>query len=399
MTDVARSDRRETGTTGASSGVKVEPLVAPRGLKGVVVTDTEIGDVRGLEGFFHYREYPAPELARHQSLEEVWFLLVNGRLPNATEIDGFRDSIALHRHASPETAAVISSAAVASPRPMDLLRTALSCQAGDGSWLDTTRDERLRTANALAAVLPTLAATAWCAIDGRDAPSPDSGRPIVTDYLRMVTGREPAQQHVAALERYMLLTIDHGLNASTFTCRGVTSTGASFGSAAVAALGALSGPLHGGAPSLVRDMLREIETPERARAWIRDTIGRGDKLMGFGHAVYRTEDPRSALLKETGLDLGGPLAELAAAVEPIALEEMERHRPGADLRTNVEFYAAVVLDAVGLPPEMFTPTFAVSRMIGWMAHALEQADDNKIIRPSSRYVGPPPPSEFPVSAL
>ena len=133
-----------------------------------------------------------------------------------------------------------------------------------------------------------------------------------------------------------------------------------------------------------------IGSEQQARAWIRDRLAAGDKLMGFGHAVYRTADPRSELLKETAAELGGPLADLALAVEPIALEEMERHRPGADLRTNVEFYAAVVLEAVGLPPEMFTPTFATSRMIGWMAHALEQAADNKIIRPSSRYVGPEP---------
>ena len=367
-----------------------EPVIAPRGLKGVVVTDTTIGDVRGHEGFFHYRDHATPRLARQHCIEEVWHLLTRGHLPDGCELATFRTEIAAARSLHPAVEATTRAAAALDPTPMELLRTALSAAALGAPWLDLSIEEQHQEAHRLIAMMPSLAALAWHAIEGDPLPDIEDQASVAHGYLQQVTGSTPSAHHVQALERYIVLTIDHGLNASTFTGRTVVSTGASFGSAAVAAIGSLSGPLHGGAPSLVRDMLLEIGSADRAREWIRDHVAGGNKLMGFGHAVYRTADPRSELLKETSLELGGPLADLALAVEPIALEEMERHRPGADLRTNVEFYAAVVLDAVGLPAEMFTPTFAVSRMMGWMTHALEQAADNKIFRPSSRYIGPEP---------
>ena len=188
----------------------------------------------------------------------------------------------------------------------------------------------------------------------------------------------------------MILTIDHGFNASTFTARVVASTGADLTAAIVAAMGALSGPLHGGAPALVLDMLAEIEEPARARAWAEEALASGRRIMGFGHRVYRTEDPRLALLKQTALELSGPVVELAVEVERVVLELLEQRYPERKLRTNVEFYAGVVLHQIGLPPALFTPTFAVSRTIGWTAHVLEQTVGNRIIRPSSRYVGASP---------
>ena len=366
-----------------------EPFIAPRGLKGVVVTDTAIGDVRGREGFFHYREHATPRLARQAGIEEVWHLLVHGELPSTTQMQQFRTRIAPWRELPSGIDTVAAAAATARPTPMELLRTLMSAAHLGPSWLDLDGCARSDLADRIIAAAPALAAQAWAALTDRRV-AVDSASPVAADYLRMITGTAASDLHRQALERYIVLTIDHGLNASTFAARAVASTGASFGAAAVAGIGSLSGPLHGGAPSLVRDMLLDIGDAQRARTWIRGALERGDKLMGFGHAVYRTADPRSELLKETAAELDGPLTELAFAVEPIALEEMERHRPGADLRTNVEFYAAVVLDAIGLPPEMFTPTFAVSRTIGWMAHVLEQSADNKILRPSSRYIGPEP---------
>jgi citrate synthase len=192
-----------------------------------------------------------------------------------------------------------------------------------------------------------------------------------------------------------MLTVDHGFNASTFTARVVASTGADLGAAVVGALGALSGPLHGGAPSRALDLLDAIGTPDRAYGWIRDAVERGERIMGFGHAVYKTDDPRSTMLREVAIGLGGPRAELAVTVEKLIVEALAEVKPGRQLYANVEFYAGVVMEAAGLPPELFTPTFAVSRMIGWCANVLEQAVDNRIIRPSARYVGPPPPQSVP----
>jgi citrate synthase len=211
----------------------------------------------------------------------------------------------------------------------------------------------------------------------------------------MLSGEVPEPQHARAVEQYLISTIDHGFNASTFTARVITSTGADLGAAVVGAIGALSGPLHGGAPSRALDMLDGIGTFDKADAWLRDAVERGDRLMGFGHRVYKTDDPRSTLLREVAENLSGPRVDFAKQVEAKAIEVLAELKPGRKLYTNVEFYAGVVMDTCGLPREMFTPTFASSRVIGWCAHILEQAADNRLIRPSARYVGPPPPQPVP----
>lgn len=189
--------------------------------------------------------------------------------------------------------------------------------------------------------------------------------------------------------------MDHGFNASTFTARVVASTGADLAGCVTAAIAALSGPLHGGAPSRALDALDQIGTPERAAEWTRQQLAAGGRVMGFGHAVYRTQDPRSELLKRTATELGGPTAELALAVEDAVVQELDRHKPGRALRANVEYYAGVVMQECGIPRELFTPTFTISRTIGWTAHILEQARQRKIIRPSSRYRGPQAPQPLP----
>ena len=200
---------------------------------------------------------------------------------------------------------------------------------------------------------------------------------------------------VTALSAYLAAAIDHGFNASTFTARVIASTGADAASCLVGALGALSGPLHGGAPSRALDTLDAIGSPEHTDEWIRARLAAGERIMGFGHPVYRTEDPRSALLKDVAKSFGGPRVDFAVRVEeriPVLLEEL---KPGRELHTNLEWYAAIVMELCGIDRDLFTPTFAAARVLGWTANVLEQSLDSKIIRPSARYVGPPAPVAVP----
>lgn len=365
------------------------PLIdAPAGLEGMVVANTTVGDVLGHEGFFHYRGYPAPALAETHTFEAVWHLLHHGHLPTPGELRAFTLETAGRRAIPPDVMEVLPAIATTGA-PMAVLRTLVSLVAQDARpWLDLTVDEREQQALTLAAVVPSLVAAAWRARHGLDPVPPDPSLGLAADYLRMITGLPPTEVAARAVERYLLLTVDHGFNASTFAARVVASAGADLASAAVAGIGALSGPLHGGAPSRVVDMLRDIGSPSNARPWLERAMAAGQRIMGFGHRVYRTEDPRSAALKTTALELGGPVVDLALTVERIALEILDTRYPERNLRTNVEFYAGVVLHEIGLPAPLFPPTFAVSRMVGWMAHVLEQTEGNRIIRPASRYVGP-----------
>jgi len=212
----------------------------------------------------------------------------------------------------------------------------------------------------------------------------------------MTTGVEPTELQVRAIERYLICTVDHGFNASTFTARVIASTGADLIACVVGAIGALSGPLHGGAPSRALDTLDAIGGPDRIDPWIREHVLAGDRIMGFGHPVYRTEDPRSRLLRGVAEEFGGELVSFATQVERRVVELLAELKPGRELHTNVEFYAGVVMELCGLAREMFTPTFAVARTLGWTANILEQARDTKIIRPSARYDGPPAPQPVPL---
>jgi citrate synthase len=214
-------------------------------------------------------------------------------------------------------------------------------------------------------------------------------------YLHAITGEVPDAASARALEQYLIATIDHGFNASTFTARVVASTGADVGACLVAGLTALSGPLHGGAPSRALALLDEVGDPTRAAEVAASRLARGERMMGFGHAVYRTDDPRSALLHRVAADIGAPRLAAAEQVEAAVLEALRRAKPDHRLATNVEFYAGVVLEAIGLPADLFTATFAVSRAVGWSAHVLEQHAERRIVRPAARYVGPEPFAEVP----
>ena len=377
------------------------PPAVPPGLKGVQVTQTSVGDVRGAEGFYHYRQYSATELAAARGLEDVWRLLFDGSLPGtAAEAARFKAEIAAARYLPSEVSDLLPGIARAARRggALDGLRSALSVYGsarGMRPLWDLEPLDRRRDLMELAAVTPVLVAALHRLGRGQEPvpAAPDLGH--AANYLWMVTGERPAPGRARALEQYLMLTVDHGFNSSTFTARVIASTGADAAAAVVGALGALSGPLHGGAPSRALDTLDAIGRPERAEAHLRDLLTRGERIMGFGHAVYRTDDPRSVMLRGVATGLGGDLAELAVQVEQTVLRLLAELRPGRPLYANVEFYAGVVMDACGLPRDLFTPTFAVSRVIGWCANVAEQADERRIIRPSARYVGPPPPAPVP----
>jgi citrate synthase len=374
---------------------------APAGLEGVVVAHTQIGDVRGLEGFYHYRQYDAIELNQRRTLEDVWHLFFRGHLPDRAEREAFAREIASHRELPGELVPFLRILAATDPfDPMTALRTAISFVAqrsGFRSWLDISSDQLYDNAMQLSAQTPVLLAALHRLHSGQEPVSPDPQLPAAANYLYMLSGERQDPQSVWALERYLVSTIDHGFNSSTFTARVIASTGADIGSAVTGAIGALSGPLHGGAPSRVLEMLDDIGSPDRAEAWVRAAVGRGDRIMGFGHRVYKGKDPRSALLREVATTVGGPTADFATSVEDTIVRVLAEEKPGRALNANVEFYAGVVMDACGIPRELFTPTFASSRVIGWCAHVLEQVSGNRLIRPAARYDGQAPPEPVPAS--
>jgi len=379
----------------------IDPPPVPRGLKGVQVADPTIGDVRGLEGFYHYRQYNAVELAEKRTLEDVWYLLFEGELPSLARRDAFIAELAPLREIPAEVHDVLPLVAAlggADAPPLDMLRTMVSLVGVDLDFrpsLDISAEELRGQALRTCAMVPTLLTALYRLKHGLEVVAPHPDLPYAANYLYMMQGEVPTPDHARAVEQYLISTIDHGFNASTFTGRVITSTGADLAAAVVGAIGALSGPLHGGAPSRALDMLDAIGTEDKAEPWLRDAVERGDRLMGFGHRVYKTDDPRSVMLRGVAERLGGPKVELAKAIERKAIEVLAELKPGRQLYTNVEFYAGVVMDTCGVPREMFTPTFASSRVIGWTSHVLEQAADNRLIRPSAHYVGPPPPQPVP----
>ncbi|CAG6396877.1 citrate synthase/methylcitrate synthase [Streptomyces cocklensis] len=385
-----------------SAEPQAAPLQVPRGLKGVIVTDTVLGDVRGAEGFYHYRQFDAVELAAVRSFEDVWHLMVNGTLPTAQERASFARQIAPLRHLPDAVREALPAVAraTAGSGPLAGLRTALSltgAAAGFRPVYDLDPEQRQADALAACAAVPTLLTALHRLGRGLSPVEPRDDLPYAANYLYMLTGQEPDPARARAVEQYLISTVDHGFNASTFTARVIASTGADLAACLVGAVGALSGPLHGGAPSRALDTLDEIGTPDRIDGWLREHITAGERIMGFGHPVYRTEDPRSRLLKGIARDIGGDLVDFAVQVEARAEALLAELKPGRELHINVEFYAGVVMELCGLPREMFTPTFAAARVVGWSANILEQAADSKIIRPSARYTGPPPPQPVPAA--
>lgn len=373
-------------------------IEAPPGLEGVIVAETTVGDVRGLEGFYHYRQYSAVELADKVSLEDAWYLLFEGALPDERERAAFLDEIRPLRRIPDPVMDVLPAVATASSSIMEGLRSAVSLVAatsGMQATLDIDHARRRADALQLCAVVPTLIMAMHRLRQGQDPIAPRDDLGYGANYLWMMDGQEHDADIGRAVEQYQMTTIDHGFNASTFTARVICSTGADVGAAVVGGIGALSGPLHGGAPSRALDLLDAIGTADNARPYLVEAVNSGEKIMGFGHRVYKTDDPRSVFLRGVAERIGAEKIDFAKVVEQTVVDVLAELKPGRNLYANVEFYAGVVMDHCGLPRELFTPTFASSRVIGWCANILEQAADNRIIRPSARYVGPPPPQPVP----
>ncbi len=355
------------------------------GLEGVVVADTRLSEVDGERGRLVVAGHDIERLAATSSFEEVATLLWSGALPDAASREAQQRALAEGRVRAFERLGRTGDA-LGLADGMDALRaTTGHLSAQDGFDLPA----RLTAAVA-------VHAAAWARVRGGDKPvAPDPELGHAADYLRMLTGRTPDPRRVAGLEAYLVTVADHGMNASTFTARVVTSTGSDAVSAIVAAIGALKGPLHGGAPGPVLDMLDAVGEPGRAAAWIDAELAAGRRIMGMGHRIYRVRDPRAAVLERAlaGLeqaDLSTGRLALARAVERAAEGALRLKYPDRPLAANVEFYTAVLLDAVGIDRAGFSPTFAVGRVAGWCAHVLEQRAVGRLIRPASRYVGPAP---------
>lgn len=377
-----------------------ELITVPAGLRRVVVTETGLGDVRGDAGFYHYRQYSAIDLATTRTLEDVWFLFVEGRLPSPAERASLHASLAPLRELPDELRQVLPAIALAGPRlnPLAGLRTALSLLGAARDlrplW-DTDSAQHKRDAMLVCAVTPTILAALYRIRAGLEPLAPRADLDSAANWLYLISGEVPDPRRARAVERYLIATVDHGFNASTFTARVVASAGADVVSAIAGAIGTFSGPLHGGAPDRALEGLDEIGSIDRIDDWVRGKVSAGDRIMGFGHAAYTTEDPRSLMLREIACGIGGDLVEFATTVERRVVEILAELKPGRRIHANVEFYAGVVMELCGIPRSLFTPTFAVSRVIGWCANIMEQAAAGKIIRPAARYVGPVAPQPVP----
>lgn len=355
------------------------------GIDDVIVADTVLSDVDGDHGRLVIRGIAVEDLARHASFEATALLLFEGFFPDLPD-----------ERAMAATLGRARAAAFAGLRPRLPLLAGLPPVEALRAGLSVMPDgDDLGTALALAAACGVLTAATVRMERGAEPLAPDPTRGHAADMLRMTTGVEPGEAAERALNAYLATVCEHGLNASTFAARIAASTRAGLGSAVIAGLSALKGPLHGGAPGPVLDMLAEIGEPARAEPWLEAALARGDRLMGFGHRIYKVRDPRADALKAAVKALtraGGAQSrlQLAEAVEKAALELLRRVKPGRPLDTNVEFYTAVLLDALGFPADSFTSIFASARVLGWLAHAREQETSGRLIRPRSRYVGPAP---------
>lgn len=366
-------------------------ILVPAGLKGVAAAETTIGSVRGSEGFYHYRQYDASMLARTQSVEAVWYLLLNGQLPETpAEEAEFAAFIGTQRRVELDPMVVEAVARATSAPHLGLISLLPLIEHDVPPSIDQTPQERRELATRVAAAVPTILAATYRRRKGLEPIASDPSLGHAADWIAMATGMAIDEDKARMVEAYLTSTIDHGFNASTFASRVVTSTGADFISAMCAGVGALSGPLHGGAPALALSMIEAIGDPQNTDSWVSHRLERGEKIMGFGHAVYHAADPRSTMLREVAQAHGGDLVERAVEVESRVLAFLKQWKPDSKIVTNVEFYAGIVLHLAGLQADLFTSTFTVSRAIGWSAHICEQADNNKIIRPSAVYVGPEP---------
>ena len=358
------------------------------GLANVVAAQTRLSSVNGLEGELIIAGFPLQEIASQATFEEMVYLLWNDALPTATELNEFRQALATQRVLPIATVEVLKEAIEYQLPPMDALLVGASTLS-----LDLATSDAHHQAIAVLARFPMIVATYARLLNAQNLPSRRDDLGHTANYLYMLFGEVPQPEQVRGLETYLNTVVDHGLNASTFTARVITSTGSDLVSAVVGAIGALKGPLHGGAPGPALDMVFEIGEASRAETIIREKLSRRERLMGFGHRVYRTRDPRAEVLSVAAEEMfrqsgDMTLYTLAREVENVAVRLLAERYPDRNLQTNVEFYTALLLHGLGLSTDLFTPTFAISRVAGWIAHIFEQKQQSRIIRPESQYVGP-----------
>ena len=366
---------------------------ARRGLDGVVAAQTRLSQVDGLAGELIIGGYELKELAGRVSFEQAAWLLWMGVLPARDELASLRAEMAALRPLPATTLEVLHAARRAPP--IDALRMASATLSLDlAAPEDISPAADLARAKMLTARFPTIVAAHTRIATGEEPIAPRADLGHAANFLYMTLGREPDPIAARALDTYWVTVIDHGMNASTFAGRVIASTRSDMVSAVTGAVGALKGPLHGGAPGPVLDMLVEIGSVENAQGWLQRELAAGRRIMGFGHRVYKVRDPRADVLSRVADEMSSAhledrrLFDLARTVEQVALRVLEEHKPGRNLKTNVEFFTALVLQSLGLTPRTFVTMFACGRVAGWCAHAIEQHAEDHLIRPQSEYVGP-----------
>jgi citrate synthase len=357
------------------------------GLANVVAAQTRLSAVNGLAGELIIAGYPVEEIASRATFEEMVYLLWNDALPTAAQLDDFRSTVAAQRVLPVATVDILRAAAGRHLPVMDALSLAAATLN-----LDLADKDSQQQAIAVLARFPVIVATYARLLNDEPLLTPRADLSHAANYLFMLFGEDPDADRSRALETYLNTVVDHGLNSSTFTARVITSTGSDLVSAVVGAMGALKGPLHGGAPGPALDMVFEIGAASRAENFMRQKLERRERLMGFGHRVYRTRDPRAEVLSAAAEHMyqrsgNIKLYTLSREVEDIAIRLLAERYPERNLKTNVEFYTALLLHGLDMPADLFTPTFAISRVAGWIAHIFEQKAQNRIIRPESAYIG------------
>jgi citrate synthase len=366
------------------------------GLEGVVVARSRLCLIDGQKGVLIYGGYDVNDLAEHSTYEEVCFLILRGNLPTAPELDAFTRELAESRELSEETAQVVDMLADHA-EPMEMLRTAVSSDSFDDPDKNSNaEDANFRKATRLIAKMPTIVARYDRRRHGLEPIASDPSLPHAANFLHMLSGEEPGQSAAKTFDVALILHADHEMNASTFTARVIASTLSDMHSAITGAIGALKGPLHGGANEQVMKLLEAIGSEDAVDSEIRARLDRKERIMGFGHRVYKTYDPRAVILKRFSKMLAAESSEpywfsMSEKIEQAVIEEK-------GLYPNVDFYSASTYHYLGIETGLFTPIFAMSRVVGWAAHVIEQHSDNRLIRPSSEYVGPPPRPYVPIEA-
>lgn len=360
--------------------------VVSKGLEGIVAAETRLGEVKGAEGVLFYCGYDINELVK-VSYEEVVYLLFYNKLPNRSELDQLTTALRAEREL-PQGVIDFLKAAPKDARPIDIMRTAVSML---GCYNEKRHDlevsENLATAMRLVSQIGVVAAYFHRARQGLELPPVRKDLSEAAHFLYLMSGEVPTKEAEKTLDVAYVLHAEHGFNASTFTARVVASTLSDMYSAISAAIGALKGPLHGGANEGVIHMLEEIGSPDKVDAWVADALAQKKKIMGIGHRVYKVLDPRAPHLREMAIQLTAQLGEAKWIQMSERIAEIMREQKG--LNANVDFYSATVYYSLGIPTDLFTPIFAIARMSGWTAHVLEQWSENRLFRPLSAYVGKP----------